>query len=255
MTKISSLHPVVPPFRVMTKRTMSPRKKRTRGCSPGGSWSPTGTVTRTRRRRSAMTTRPPSEGRTSTSCWPPPVRPPLGPGLGIFSKFESGNFIDLSLMLRRAHSPLSPIRLFFQSKCLSAVFDCCARTLPSRICKPCSYLPSLACQCCACLQQFAFHLKRCAPSKGSFCVLAKPTVKVNRRVAERRLMRIAFVPFVVTFARMPIHPRRADGCEYFRDVTTESMWTMCLPQMNESGVSSPCCSSYLLLYFCVHVLR
>lgn len=37
---------------------------------------------------------------------------PLGPGFGFFSKFESGNFIDLSLMLLRAHSPLSLMRLF-----------------------------------------------------------------------------------------------------------------------------------------------
>lgn len=66
-------------------------------------------------------------------------------------------------------------------------------------------------------------------------------------------MRIAFVPFVVTSARMPIHPRRADSCEYFRDVTTENMWTMCLPQINESRVSSSCCSSYFLLYLCVNL--
>lgn len=117
------------PFSVMTKRRMSPRKERTRGCSPGGSWSPTGIVTRPRRRWSAMTTRPPSEGRTSTSCWPPQVRscsaqPHSGDRHQRLVSSANLNRLTLLICLLRcaltaaeifplAHIPLSLMRLFF----------------------------------------------------------------------------------------------------------------------------------------------
>lgn len=188
----------------MTKRRMSPRKESTRGCSPGGSWSPTGIVTRPRRRWSAMTTRPPSEGRTSTSCWPPQVRSRTGRHQRLVSSANLNRLTLLICLLRcaltaaesfpSAHIPLSLLRLFFFFRflCLSALIGeenvCllsviavrgrCCRVAAAHVLISPRWLVSVVRVCAASSlfsQPFIFPPKVMHPVKRFFCVLAKPT--------------------------------------------------------------------------------
>lgn len=164
------------------------------------------------------------------------------PAFGFLCKFESVDFIDLSFTLRSyrgrdlslsSHSTQPNETFFFlRFLCVCVLIgeeNVCLLSLIAVRGRRCRVAaahvlisprwPVSAVRVCVVSslfsQPFIFHLKWCILSKDSFLRSCKAQPLCGAPTCAR-----CFVPFIMTSARMPIYPRWADSCEYFRDVRT-----------------------------------